>query len=73
MSDTKYNQFFVLMIKSATGFSNYLFVHRQGYGIASVNANRYADISTVSVNKSEYYTNIIDLLIAKCKDGFITL
>jgi len=73
ITDTKYNQFFVLMIKSPIGFNNYLYVHRQGYGITPADANRYADISTVSLNKSEYYTNIVDLLITKCKNKFINL
>lgn len=74
--DTKYNQFFVLMTKHFTNFRNFRntpFVHRQGYGITLVDAPRYGDISTVSLVKYEYYTNIVDLLIHHCKVGNITL
>jgi hypothetical protein len=73
ISDTKYNQFFVIMVKKTFGFDNYLFVHRQGYGVVGADAYRHSDISTVTLLKSEYYTNIVDLLIAKCKKGIIAL
>lgn len=73
VKDTKYNQFFVIMIKKSVNYDNYLYVHRQGYGVCRVDGNRYADISSVSIVKSEYYTNIIDLLIHFMKLGIIKL
>ena len=73
ITDTKYNQFFVLMVKKDKIFSNYLFVHRQGYGITPAKASRFADISTVELNKIEYYTNIVDLLISYYKKKIIKL
>lgn len=73
VTDTKYNQFFVVMTKMDEIINNYLYVHRQGYGICKVYANRFADISTVKLEKMEYYTNIVDLLILLCKRNIIKL
>lgn len=73
ISDTKYNQFFVIMKKHGEIYENYLYVHRQGYGITRVDSSRYADISSVIMDKSEYYTNIIDLLIKLLDNKIITL
>jgi hypothetical protein len=62
------------MIKNGSEFYNNLFVHRQGYGICKINSlARYTDISTVSIDKSIYFTNIIDLLIILNKNNHIKL
>lgn len=75
VKDTRYNQFFVIMTKTTNPeypFKNYLFVHRQGYGICDVDATRNADIASVSLMTS-YYTNVVDLLISYAKKGIISL
>lgn len=71
--DTKYNQFFVIMTKNDELINNYLFVHRQGYGICGVMADRYATITDVVLKKNQYYTNIVDLLILLSKNNIIRL
>lgn len=73
LTDTKYNQFFVIMIKKDGLVNNHLFVHRQGYGICGVKGDRNATISEVELIKDQYYTNIIDLLIWLYKYKVITL
>ena len=73
VTDTKYNQFFVIMTRTSAGFNNYLYVHRQGYGICGADATRHSDISTVELSDFEYYTNIVDLLISLNKCGTIEL
>ena len=73
VQDTKYNQFFVIMTKNGEFTNNYLYVHRQGYGITRVNAERHSNISTAKLVKSDYYTNIVDLLISLSKNKIITL
>jgi hypothetical protein len=62
ITDTKYNQFFVIMYKKNGEYENSLFVHQQGYGIMGVNSKRGGNISTVSFYKHLYFTNIIELL-----------
>lgn len=71
--DTKYNQFFVIMTKNNGISCNYLYVHRQGYGVCAVKGDRNATISEVELKKDQYYTNIIDLLIWLSKNKVITL
>lgn len=73
LTDTKYNQFFVIMTKKYGLVYNYLYVHRQGYGLCAVSAERYATISEVILKKELYHTNIIDLLIWFSKNNIITL
>jgi hypothetical protein len=73
VTDTKYNQFFVMMIKTVSSFNNYLYVHRQGYGVCRVDASRNADITTAILRRAEYYTNIVDLLLTFDKNGMIKL
>lgn len=72
ITDTKYNQFFVVMTKKYNTFNNYLYVHRQGYGICNADSPRFGDITMVKTG-SEYYTNIVDLLITLAKNNIITL
>lgn len=71
--DTKYNQFFVIMTKNGNIFNNYLYVHRQGYGICGVNAKRFDKLSSVILNKTYYYTNICELLITLFRNNTIEL
>jgi hypothetical protein len=73
VTDTKYNQFFVIMTKNDLLYNNYLYVHRQGYGITKIDAERYSDISTVELKKMYYYTNIVDLLVTLCQNKIISL
>ena len=73
VKDTKFNQFFVIMTKNDGLIYNYLYVHRQGYGVCEVMADRYATISEVFLKKDIYYTNIVDLLIWLSKNKIITL
>jgi len=73
VKDTKYNQFFVIMTKKDGNLYNYLYVHRQGYGVCAVMADRHATISKVILQKDLYYTNIVDLLIWLSKNQIITL
>jgi hypothetical protein len=61
------------MIKNGENFENNLYVHRQGYGITRADTSRYGDISSVILDISEYYTNIIDLLIKLLDNKTITL
>lgn len=73
VKDTRYNQFFVIMTKNPKGgYYNILFVHRQGYGICNVIAGRYADTTSVILDHSIYYTNIVDLLIHYRNSGQIS-
>lgn len=73
VKDTKYNQFFVIMIKKDGLVNNYLYVHRQGYGVCAVKGDTNATISEVELKKDQYYTNIIDLLIWLSKNKVIAL
>lgn len=78
IKDTKYNQFFVLMIKhkiedvDQVKYNNHLYLHRQGYGICDVDASRHSDMSSVTFG-SQYYTNIVDLLIFMNRTNVIKL
>jgi hypothetical protein len=78
VTDTQYNRFFVMTYKKKKVgitdddvISNVLFVHRQGYGIMQVNADRYDTMDTVKFNESMYYTNFCDLLMALFYIGLI--
>jgi hypothetical protein len=73
VADTIYNQFFVIMTKNESFYNNYLYVHRQGYGLTRANTYRYSNISKVELIKFDYYTNIVDLLISLCKNNIISL
>ena len=73
VTDSKYNQFFVIMYKKNDLYENALFVHRQGYGIMHANSSRGGDISNVTLYTESYFTNIIELLIHYIAKGIICL